>query len=108
MQAKLDQKLNTCNECLKWGKYDPLKELFNIAKENGEWLSSEDRRLYHLQIESKVWLDIKIETPQIAKLFKRRKVTLERTSTVSVTSTSESEIEYQESEKSEEKSARKG
>ena len=30
-----------------------MNEVFVITKENGEWLCSEDRRLYHLQIQSK-------------------------------------------------------
>ena len=52
VQVEVDQVLSTYDECVKRGKYDPLNEVFDITKENDEWLCSEDRRLY-LQIQSK-------------------------------------------------------
>src|SRR5277367_3934507 len=83
----------------------------NITKENGEWLCSEDRRLYHLQIESKGQVGYTTRKPASSKtihLSKRRKMARELTSiTVTTTTTFESETdsEYQESENSEEQSA---
>lgn len=115
MQAKLDQVLNTYDECVKRGKYDPLNEVFDITKENGEWLCSEDRRLYHLQIESKGQVGYTTGKAASSKTIhpsKKRKMAMEPTSitaaTTITTTTSESETdsEYQESENSEEQSTR--
>ena len=115
VQAKLDQVLNTYDECVKRGRYDPLNEVFDITKENGEWLCSEDRRLYHLQIESKGQVGYttgKVASSKSIHPSKRRKMSLEpasttATTTTTTTSTSKSEIdsdEYQESEHSKEQS----
>jgi len=53
IQAKLEKVLKTYDECVRRGKYDALNELFDITKINRQWLSTEDKQLYHLQIESK-------------------------------------------------------
>lgn len=44
---------NIGDKCVKREKYDLLKGIFDIEKENGEWLCRENRRLCYLQIESK-------------------------------------------------------
>ena len=43
----------TYDECVKSAKYNALDKLFDITKVKGEWLSTEDKRLYHLQVESR-------------------------------------------------------
>jgi len=53
IQAKLEKVLKGYDECVRRGKYDALNELFDITKVNGQWLSTEDKELYHLQIERK-------------------------------------------------------
>ena len=53
IRAKLDKILKCYDECVKRGSYEPLDEIFDITKVDGTWLSSEDKRLYHLQVESK-------------------------------------------------------
>ena len=41
------------DECVGRGKYDALNELFDITKAKDFWLSSDDKRLCYLQVESK-------------------------------------------------------
>lgn len=53
IQRKLTCVLKTYDECVKRAKYDALDKLFDITKVKGEWLSTEDKRLYHLQVESR-------------------------------------------------------
>lgn len=53
IRAKLDKVMKTYDECVRSGNYDALKKLFYITKVNGQWLSSEGKQLYHLQVESK-------------------------------------------------------
>lgn len=105
--------LKTYDKCVKQGKYDPLNEVFDITKKDGEWLCSEDNRLYHLQIESKGQVGYTTGKAASSKTIhpsKRRKMALEPTSTTvtatATTSTSESETEteYEESEDSKEQS----
>ena len=112
MQAKLDKLLKTYDECVKRGKYDPLDEVFDITKESGAWLCSEDRWLYHLQIESRGQVGYATGKAASSKTIhpsKRRKITVESTSkTATELSSSESEpetgSEYQESDNSEDQS----
>jgi len=68
VQAKLDQVLNTYDECVKRGKYDPLNEVFDITKENGEWLCSEDRRLIIFRSKAKDRLGIQLGRRRVPKL----------------------------------------
>ena len=77
IRAKLMKVLKVYDECVKRGKYDVLNALFDITKVNGQWLSSEDKRLYHLQKESKG--QVGYSTGQVASKetihpSKRRKV----------------------------------
>lgn len=51
--TKLNDVLETYYECVKRGTYDALNDVLDITKKNGEWLCSEDKKLYNLQIESK-------------------------------------------------------
>jgi hypothetical protein len=53
IRTKLANVLKTYDECVRRGKYDALNELFDITKVNGQWLSTEDKQLYHLQVQSK-------------------------------------------------------
>ncbi|MEJ2259198.1 MAG: hypothetical protein P8X78_01585 [Nitrosopumilaceae archaeon] len=53
IQTKIQKVLNTYDECVKRGKYDALNDLFDVTKISGLWLSTEDKQLYHLQVESK-------------------------------------------------------
>lgn len=117
----MDQVLNTYNKCVKREKYDPLNEMFDIIKENAEWMCSEGRRLYHRQIERKGHVGYtsgKTANSKAIHPSKRKKVTLERSSTALTTATisiseseteldTQSESEYEEFEISEEKSTRK-
>ena len=112
MRAKLDKLLKTYDECVKRGKYDPLDEVFDITKESGAWLCSEDRWLYHLEIESRGQVRYATGKAASSKTIhpsKRRKITVESTSkTATELSPSESEpetgSEYQESDNSKDQS----
>ena len=112
VQAKLDKLLKNYDECVKRGKYDPLDEVFDFTKESGEWLRSEDRWLYHLQVESRGQVGYTTGKAASSKTIhpsKRRKITVEPTSkTATEMSSSESEIEtgseYQESDNLEDQS----
>ena len=111
-EVKLDKVLKTYDECVKRGKYDLLDEVFDITKENGEWLCSDDKKLYYLQIESKGQIGYTTGKAVNSKTIhpsKRRKI-LQITSTTAVAtpkaeqSTSESNTvsEYEESDNPEE------
>ena len=112
VQAKLDKLLKTYDECVKRGKCYPLDEVFDITKEIGEWLCSEHRWLYHLQVESRGqvgYITGKAVSSKTIHPSKRRKITVEPTSkTATELSSSESETEtgsrYQESDNSEDQS----
>ena len=52
VQAKLDKLLKIYKKCVKQGNYVTLNDLFDITKENGEWLCNEDKKLYRLQVQS--------------------------------------------------------
>ena len=112
MQAKLDKLLKTYDECVKRRKYDPLDEVFDITKESDAWLCSEDRWLYHLQVESRGqdWYTTgKAASSKTIHPSERRKITVAPTSkTATELSSSESETEtgseYQESDNSEDQS----
>jgi hypothetical protein len=52
IRTKVDKVLKVYDECVKRGKYDALNELFDMTKVDGEWLSTEDKRLYYIQLES--------------------------------------------------------
>lgn len=96
-----------------------MNEIFDTTKEIIEWMCNEDRWFYHIQVESKVHVGYTSEKTANSKTMhpsKRRKVTMERISTILKRTTSnfqsetesetqsenESEIEYEESESSEE------
>ena len=90
------------------GKYEALNELFDITKVNCQWLSTEDKQLYHLQVESKG--DVGYSTGHVASKktihpSKRRKTPAESVSASTLTSydieTSESGRSGTESEGSE-------
>lgn len=73
-----------------------MNEFFDITKENGEWMCSNDRPLYHIHTENKGQVGYtagKTVSSKNIHTSKRRKVTLKRTSTTVTTSTSESETE---------------
>ena len=53
VHSRIDKVMKTYDECIRRGKYDDLKEMFDITKVNGMWLSSEVKRLYQLQLKSK-------------------------------------------------------
>ena len=53
VHSRIDKVMKPYDECIRRGKYDHLKETFDITKVNGMWLSLEDKRLYHLQLKSK-------------------------------------------------------
>jgi hypothetical protein len=53
IRAKLEKVLKTYDECVKRGKYVALDEFCDITKPAGKWLSTEDKKLYQLQVESK-------------------------------------------------------
>ena len=81
--TKLDKVLKTYDECVKRGKYDALNEVFDITKVNDQWLSTEDKELYHLQVESKG--QVGYSTGQLASKktihpSKRRKVSVDSAS----------------------------
>lgn len=83
IKSKLDKALKTYDECVRRGSYEALNELFDITKVNGLWLASEDKQLYHLQLESKG--DVGYSTSNIASKktihpSKRRKTSAESVS----------------------------
>ena len=100
----------TYNKCIKQGKYDLLNEVFDITKKEGEWLCSENKRLYNLQIKTEEQVRYTTGKAANSKTIhpsKRRKMSLEPTITTTATmstSESETETEYQESEDSDEQS----
>lgn len=54
IRAQLFKILENYDTCLKKSKScDSLNQLFDVTKINGEWLSTEDKKLYYLQLESK-------------------------------------------------------
>lgn len=76
--------------------YDILKISFDITEESSKCLSSEDRRLYHLQIETKVWIGYAKRIPGSSKTihpFKRRKMSTSTKATPISLSTSQVETE---------------
>jgi len=50
--AKVQKTIATYDECTRRKDYSTLNEVFDITKFHGEWLTSEDKDLYRLQIES--------------------------------------------------------
>ena len=113
VQAKLDKLLKAYDECVKRSKYDSLDEVFDVTKESGEWLCSEDKRLYHLQVESRGQVGYTTGKRASSKTIhpsKRRKLTIKPAlKTATELSSSESDIgtgsEYQESDNSEDQCA---
>ena len=80
-----------------------MNEVFDTRKKDGEWLCSEDKRLYNLQVESKGQVRYTTGKAASSKTIhpsKRRKMSLKPT----VTTAAAAETEYQESEDSEEQS----
>lgn len=45
--------LNIYDKYLKHGKYASFNATFDVTEENGEWVCSEDGRLYYLHIGNK-------------------------------------------------------
>ena len=106
------------DECVRRGKYDALNELFDITKVKGFWLSSEDKQLYYLQVESKGevgYSQAQLASKKSIHPSKRQKLQAELPSTsrdfafdCNASSSSESESsEYSEEEESTPKPTRK-
>ena len=81
VQAKV---MDTYDHCTRAGKYEKLNELFDITKVNGDWLSSEDKQLYSLQMETKGekgYSRSLFERPETVHPRKRRKLSVPEPST---------------------------
>ena len=65
IEAKLEKLMKVYDKCVRKGKYDALNKLFDITKVKGFWTSSEDKRLYYLQVESKG--EVKYSQAQLAR-----------------------------------------
>lgn len=122
VQSKLEKVLKTYDECVRRGKYDAMNELFDITKVNGQWLTTEDKQLYQLQVKSKG--KVGYSTGQVASQetihpSKRRKLPAESLSVSTSASydlvasgsgteseESEKDITYEDSESDEDESSR--
>ncbi|XP_036357459.1 uncharacterized protein LOC118762645 [Octopus sinensis] len=67
VQAKVEKVLNTYDKCVKQGKYDSLKGTFDITKENGEWLYSEDRSYIIFKLKARDSLCMQLERQPVPK-----------------------------------------
>lgn len=52
VRTKVEKVLKTYDECTKRQKFDTLNNVLDVTKQNGVWLSSEDKKLYELQLNS--------------------------------------------------------
>ena len=52
IRFKINVVLKTYDKCVRLNKYDELNQIFDVTKQNGQWLSSEDKMLYNIQIKS--------------------------------------------------------
>ena len=118
IQAKLEKVMKVYDECVRRGKYDALNELFDITKVKGFWLSSEDKRLYYLQVESKGevgYCQAQLASKKSIHPSKRQKLQAELPSTSrdfafdchALSSTESENSEYNEEEESTPKPTRK-
>ena len=53
VRSKLEKVLLLYDKGVRRGQFQSLAELFDITKVNGEWLNADDKKLYHIQIQSK-------------------------------------------------------
>jgi hypothetical protein len=61
--SKLEKLLKVYDECVRRSCFEKLDSIFDITKEGGVWLNSEDKKLHRIQVETKGRVGYSTSTP---------------------------------------------